>query len=148
MRAGRPPLAAAGHEPRPGPAGADGAAKGQPAALDFSHLRRETEGVPSCRFAARVLVKGPPMPAASTATDVLNREFLEVRARLLQVAAALDRLDRAAGSVADDPRRQNIDRALDVLRGSAGGRAEQIQLLFSRGYSPQWRKNFEIPAKR
>ena len=34
-----------------------------------------------------------------SASDVLNREFLEVRARLLQVAAALDRLDRAAGSV-------------------------------------------------
>jgi hypothetical protein len=88
------------------------------------------------------------MPHPLTAAEVLNREFLEVRARLLQVAAALDRLDRAAGSVADDPRRQNIAKALDVLRSGGEQRSEQIQLIFSRDYNPTWREKFEISAKR
>ncbi len=88
------------------------------------------------------------MSGTPKAADVLNREFLEVRARLLQVAAALDRLDRATGSVADDPRRQNIALALEVLSGSAAGRAEQIQMIFSRTYSANWRDSFEIPTKR
>jgi hypothetical protein len=50
--------------------------------------------------------------------------------------------------VADDPRRQNIARALEVLGGAAPGRAEQIQMIFSRAYSPSWRESFEISAKR
>ena len=83
-----------------------------------------------------------------SASDVLNREFLEVRARLLQVAAALDRLDRAAGSVEDDPRLQNIHRVLDVLRSGGPKRAEQMQMIFSRPYSPEWREVFEISRKR
>ena len=83
-----------------------------------------------------------------TAKAVLDREFLEIRARLLQVAAALDRLDRAEGSVADDPRRKNLDKALDVLRGSEPRRAEQIQLIFSRPYSATWRESFEIASNR
>ena len=78
------------------------------------------------------------------ASDVLNREFLEVRARLLQVAAALDRLDRAEGSVDDDPRFQNIHRVLEVLRGAGPKRAEQVQMIFSRPYSPTWRESFEV----
>ena len=81
------------------------------------------------------------------ASDVLNREFLEVRARLLQVAAALDRLDRAAGSVADDPRLQNIHRVLEVLRSASPKRAEQVQMIFSRPYSSGWRESFEISQK-
>jgi hypothetical protein len=83
-----------------------------------------------------------------SASDVLNREFLEVRARLLQVAAALDRLDRADGSVADDPRFQNIHRVLEVLRGASPKRAEQVQMILSRPYSPKWQESFEISRKR
>jgi hypothetical protein len=84
------------------------------------------------------------MSKSPTAADVLNREFLEVRARLLQIAAALDRIDRASGSVADDPRYQNIHRVLDILRSSDPQRAEQLQMIFSRPYSSQWRESFEI----
>jgi hypothetical protein len=87
------------------------------------------------------------MSSPLSASDVLNREFLEVRARLLQVAAALDRLDRAAGSVDDDPRMQNIQRVLEVLRSGDPKRAEQVQMIFSRPYSPQWREGFEISRK-
>jgi hypothetical protein len=88
------------------------------------------------------------MSSPLSASDVLNREFLEVRARLLQVAAALDRLDRAEGSVDDDPRFQNIQRVLEILRSDGPGRAEQVQMILSRPYSPTWRESFEMSPKR
>jgi hypothetical protein len=91
----------------------------------------------------------PELPIS--ATDVLERYFLEVRCKLLEVAATLDRIDRAAdrGSLANDPRLANIRSALTLIdnggdwRG-AGDRAERLQLLFSRPYSPDWRKEFGI----
>ena len=73
------------------------------------------------------------------APEVLNREFLEVRARLLHVAASLDRLDRADGSIAaDDSRLGKIRQALQILAGDETDRAEQIQLIFSRPYDADW----------
>ena len=81
-----------------------------------------------------------PMNAAET----LNREFLEVRARILEIAAALDRLDRAEGSVADDPRLARIHQALARLESNQSDRAEQIQLIFSLPYDKDWR---ETPSR-
>jgi hypothetical protein len=77
------------------------------------------------------------------APEVLNREFLEIRARLLQVAASLDRLDRADGSVASDARLQEIRQALSILAGPSADRAERIQLVFSRPYEEGWKDAFE-----
>ena len=77
------------------------------------------------------------------APEVLNREFLEIRARLLQVAASLDRLDRAGGSVASDPRLQQLYEALAILAGPAADRAEHIQLVFSRPYEANWKAAFK-----
>jgi hypothetical protein len=92
------------------------------------------------------------MPIPLSAAEVLNREFLEIRARLLQVAAALDRLDRAAGaageSVDTDPRLERIHRALAVLDADEPGRAEQIQMIFSRDYSTGWRGDFGLANGR
>ena len=82
------------------------------------------------------------MPSPQTAPEILDREFLETRCKLLEVAAALDRLDRADGSVSADPRRQKIQRALGVLSGTGENRAEQLQLLFSLNYEPDWRQKF------
>jgi hypothetical protein len=76
------------------------------------------------------------------AGEVLNREFLEIRARLLQIAASLDRIDRA-GSMANDPRLDGIRRSLEILAASDADRAERIQLIFSRSYHPGWRATFE-----
>jgi hypothetical protein len=78
------------------------------------------------------------MSSCSHAVDVLDREFLVVRAKLLEIAAAIDRMERATGSVADDPRMIAIHQALDVLVGTQPDRAEQIQLVFSREYDDQW----------
>ena len=78
------------------------------------------------------------MPSPLEAAEVLNREFLEVRARLLHIAASLDRLDRAEGSVASDARLEKIRAALAILSGIEADRAEKIQLLFSRPYDSTW----------
>ncbi len=87
------------------------------------------------------------MPNITTATDILNREFLEVRAKILEVAAALDRLDRAAGSVSDDPRMDKIRRGIDLLRSPESNRAEQVQLLFSIPFEDQWRSAMQVDKR-
>lgn len=84
------------------------------------------------------------MPIPLAAPEILNREFLEIRARILQVAAALDRLGRGAGSVADDPRLEKIRQALAILQADKPGRAEQIQLLFSRAYDDDWQETLGV----
>ena len=78
------------------------------------------------------------------APEVLDREFLEVRARLLHLAASLDRLDRASGSVGPDPRLEKIRRALAILAAPEAERAERIQLLFSRPFEADWRTRFGL----
>jgi hypothetical protein len=83
------------------------------------------------------------MPVDATKAVVLDREFSELRARLLQAAAQLDRLDRASGELSDDPRMQGIERAIAVLAGQAPNRAEAIQLIFSRPYDPDWKQQFQ-----
>ncbi len=87
------------------------------------------------------------MPIPLDAPEVLNREFLEIRARLLQVGASLDRIGRAADDVDADPRMAQILEALGVLANGDSGRAERIQLLFSRDYDPDWRNRFKLAIK-
>ena len=78
------------------------------------------------------------------AVETLNREFLEVRAKILEIAAALDRLDRAEGTVADDPRLGRIEQGLARLQSEQPDRAEQIQLIFSLPYDKDWRTNLSV----
>ena len=85
-----------------------------------------------------------------TAAEVLNREFLEIRAKVLDLAAALDRLGRAAGSADDDPRLVRVREALTLVleqRGSAGDRAEQVQLVFSRPYDQAWQSSYDLSSR-
>jgi len=84
------------------------------------------------------------MPGSRTARDTFDQEFLPVRAKLLEVAAALDRIDRSAGSLANDARRTQIQAAIQVLLRPEDDRAEQIQLIFSRQYDYDWREKFEL----
>jgi hypothetical protein len=88
------------------------------------------------------------MSSAMTASQVLNREFLEIRAKILEIAASFDRLDRSEGSIAEDPRLQRIHEALDVLRDGVSDRAEQVQLIFSRQYEEIWPQKFGMNTKR
>jgi hypothetical protein len=80
------------------------------------------------------------MPNSSHALQVLDREFLTMRAKLLDLAAAFDRIDRAEGSVAGDPRFEQLRRSFEIIAGDASNRAERFQMLFSLPYDPNWRE--------
>lgn len=84
------------------------------------------------------------MPGSRTARDIFDQEFLLVRAKLLEVAATLDRIDRSDGSLANDVRRTQIQAAIQVLLRPEDDRAEQIQLIFSRQYDHDWQEKFEL----
>lgn len=81
------------------------------------------------------------------APEILNRVFLETRSRLLEVAASLDRLDRADGSVAKDPRMARIRQALQLLEGDQPDKAEQLQMIFSLPYDDQWQTALSIQRR-
>jgi hypothetical protein len=72
------------------------------------------------------------------AKEVFESDFLPLRAKLLDIAAAFDRLDRADGQLDDDPRMTRMREAMAILLEQDGDRAEQIQLVFSRGYDEDW----------
>ena len=79
------------------------------------------------------------MAASSrTATEILDREFLEIRVNILEIGAPLDGVQRADGHVANDRRTQLLVQVLRILLEAEGDRAERIQLLFSRPYAPDW----------
>jgi hypothetical protein len=79
------------------------------------------------------------MPTPLEAPELLEREFLEIRARLLHIASSFDRIDRAEGSVVQDPRLAKIGEALAILSDGKPDRAERVQLVFSRPYESDWR---------
>jgi hypothetical protein len=65
---------------------------------------------------------------------VLEQQFLEMRWRLLSLAADLDRVQRAAGgaeALREDPRAVKIREGLRILMSEGGDRAERFQMLFS-----------------
>ena len=80
--------------------------------------------------------------------QVLDREYLEIRGKILEVAASLDRLERADGDVTQDPRmalmHQGLQIALQSNEAHRDSRAKQIQLLFSREYADSWRQDFDL----
>jgi hypothetical protein len=84
------------------------------------------------------------MSNGRAATEVFDLELLPIRAKLLEVAAALDRIDRANGTVATDPRRTQVQAAIQVLLRPEDDRAEQIQLIFSRQYANDWREKLGV----
>ncbi|WZO99821.1 hypothetical protein EP7_001434 [Isosphaeraceae bacterium EP7] len=83
---------------------------------------------------------------ARDASEVLDRDFLETRGRLLEVAAALDRIDRAPDPSHGHPDRRlaQLRRGIEALLEPGAGRAETIQMLFSLEYSPEWRTTLGV----
>ena len=83
------------------------------------------------------------------ADAILDETFLEVRAKLLEVAATLDRIDRSSddGSpLSSDASqvRKKLDEAIRLLLSEGPDRAERLQLLFSREYESNWREQMQI----
>jgi hypothetical protein len=81
------------------------------------------------------------MPTLANRPELFDREFLALRAKILEIAATLDRLDRSPGSLAGDTRVEQVREAFAVLTGHESDRAERVQLVFSRPYDPAWRND-------
>lgn len=76
------------------------------------------------------------MPVRLDAKEMLDREFLEIRCRILEVAAALDRISDADGSqaVLVDPRLGTLREAATILTDGKKDRAHRVQMVFSDPY--------------
>ncbi len=81
-------------------------------------------------------------------TPVLDREHLEIRSLILQLAAALDRVDRCDLPRDDDLRWMRMQRALAVLTEDRDQRAERVQMIFSREFEDSWREHLGVPTTR
>jgi hypothetical protein len=92
---------------------------------------RRFSSVPRTNYNA-LAQRRPIMPL--TAAQVLDTYFLETRAKLLEIAANLDRVDRAADAavIKNDPRNTFIHASLKILLADAPDRAEKIQRLYSK----------------
>jgi len=68
-----------------------------------------------------------------SAKEVMDAYFLETRAKLLEIAATLDRIDRSPGllELRGDPRWLFIADALAILQSVEPNRAELIQRRYS-----------------
>ena len=84
------------------------------------------------------------MPVESPGQAALEREFLPIRAKILEIAASLDRIERCEGEEMADARWQQLQKAIALLLEKQGNRAGQVQLLFSRTYESDWREAFQI----
>ena len=84
------------------------------------------------------------------ATEVLDRDFLETRGKILELAATLDRIDRAPTRHGEHPdaRLGQLRQALEALVEPGPGRAETIQRIFSLEYDPAWRQHLDVPRSR
>ena len=83
------------------------------------------------------------------ATQILDESFLETRAKLLEVAATLDRIDRSSddGLPLDDAARElrrRLEDAIRILLSEGPDRARRLQLLFSREFDAAWRARMKI----
>lgn len=84
--------------------------------------------------------------------QVLDREYLEARARILELGAIFDRIDRSPTARPQDPRLAKLREAIRCVLaespagqpGSTASRAEQVQLVFSRDYEENWRERFGV----
>lgn len=67
-----------------------------------------------------------------TATELVDEYFIETRNRIIEVAAFLDRIDRADPAVAArDFRVRALADAIQVLAGRGDNRVREIQTLMS-----------------
>ena len=83
------------------------------------------------------------------AIEVLDHDFLETRCKILEIAAILDRIDRAPARHGEhpDPRLGQLRQALDALVEPGPGRAETIQRIFSLEYDPAWPQKMNLRAR-
>jgi hypothetical protein len=80
------------------------------------------------------------------ATEVLDHDFLETRCKILEIAAILDRIDRAPTRHGEHPdaRLAQLRQALEALVEPGPGRAETVQRIFSLDFDTGWREKMSL----
>ncbi|MCA9134413.1 MAG: hypothetical protein KDA45_14690 [Planctomycetales bacterium] len=79
-----------------------------------------------------------------SASEVLSQEFLQIRAKILEIAAFYDRLEQADSARVDEGSLNLLRQGCQLLSDDQDDKAARVQLLFSREYDPQWRQQFDI----
>ena len=81
------------------------------------------------------------------AEQVVEQEFLQIRSKILEIAAFLDRLepeDVVSVSSANAERLKLLREGCALLIDADSEKAARLQLLFSRKYDEQWRKTMGV----
>jgi hypothetical protein len=78
--------------------------------------------------------------------QVLDHDFLEARGKILEIAAILDRIDRAPARHGEHPDRRlgELRSAVEALLEPGPGRAETVQHIFSLDYDSDWRERMNV----
>jgi len=82
-----------------------------------------------------------------TAQQVIADEFLIARAKILELAATLDRIERSSGDVEDSKQMNLLAQGMHILCDEEVDKAKRVQLLMSRQYDPQWQHTMSIARK-
>ena len=65
-----------------------------------------------------------PISSPKTGTELLEQYYLDMRCHLLEVASALDRIERAGGTA--DPRLARLLQAAEIALDAKPGRAARV----------------------
>ena len=77
-------------------------------------------------------MRTPACPSPLSERELIDLYFIEHRTKILDIAAFLDRLDRAVElNARDDYRMRAFRAALDALKDPSGERTLGVQLIFS-----------------
>jgi hypothetical protein len=85
--------------------------------------------------------------AERSAVQIVADEFMIARAKILELAATLDRIERASGSVDDSKHMQLLVQGMHILIDDQVEKAKRLQLLMSRDYDPNWQNLMSITKK-
>jgi hypothetical protein len=83
------------------------------------------------------------MVTETPSPGVLEREYLPTRAKILEIAATLDRIARLEPHAVQSHRWGQLQAALKIVLEQPTGRAEGIQLLLSRTYDENWQTTLQ-----
>ncbi len=79
-----------------------------------------------------------------SAREVLEQEYLQIRAKILEIAAFMDRLTESEASGIQHEQLRLLDDGCKILVDAEEDKAARVQMLFSREYEPNWREKFSI----
>jgi|GEM_PF-145864 len=98
----------------------------------YEGFQRVKQAIDNLRLNTRSSAPSTTALSSKSGTQLVDEYFIENRTRLLDVAAYLDRLDRAGDDqTEDDFRMRAFRKALLVLCDASPGRTARIQMVFS-----------------